>query len=131
MGFPRLLKGILSSHDTEPAGILGGLYTLLWGAWLLKPGSTFETSIVYAAMSKIATEEIWGGTITSLGIMTLVGIAYHLHRVRLMTSMLNCALWLFLAVLFGITSSWQAAGVPHFLLMGIASGWVHIRLTDT
>ena len=130
MGFPRLIRGILSSHDVEPAAILGGLYTLVFGLGLLKPGSTFATSYAYDGMARLAAEEVWGLVVTALGCLTLWGIAYDVRRVRLTTSMLNCAFWCFMAILIGLATNWAAAGVPHFVLMGVASGWVHLRLAD-
>ena len=129
MMFARLLKAVLSSHDTEPVMILISLYTLVWGIWLLLPMDTLAASTSYREMLRLLPELVWGTGITALGVAGLWSVAYDQQQARRLTSMGICALWVFVAVLIGIGTQWVAAAVTHFLLMAAASAWVHLRLT--
>ena len=94
---------------------------MAWGLWLLAPWwNTFTTlSPAYSYMRHIAPEEYWGAYFFVFGLLLLVGALWRRRSLSAVGAV--GVLWgrLFVGVLTGLASGWQAAGVPDFTIWAI------------
>ena len=123
----RRLRNIIVHADTEPVGLIMGLYTLSWGLILLLPAKTFANPS-YARMESIAPEDVWGVFIVLLGCVILYGVLYGVSVCRVSTSLITALLWTVIGFLTGSAGGWSTTGWIHFFGAALISYAMHYRL---
>lgn len=110
--------------------IVLGVYTIVWGLWILNPWTTvFTQAPLYSAMAGIASETFWGTTAIIFGAITSYGAMKPEYRNLRIGSFAAALHWFIIALLYFV-GDWHATGGISALTFFIYSGliWVNIRV---
>ena len=97
--------------------------SLLYGVWLIVPGTTMDASIapVYAVIVALGVpEEVWGLLFLAAGVFRLYAVLYKRHNLRRWAALL--AIWQWGLFALGLFAASPMAALPTFcLLFSLAS----------
>jgi hypothetical protein len=109
----------LDSHrryiETIPA-----LYAFVWGLWILFPWKSFETSLVYSEMARLAPEWLWGTFYAALGFFQLLVYALDKPKLRIIGMVISMFAFINLTI-FAAFGNYQSTASPSFFVMAIAA----------
>ena len=102
---------------------LGEAVTLmLWGAWVgTTLFSSFSAAKVFTLMSKIASEEFWGGSIFLIGTLQLLFLYTKYTKISCMLSLLGMFGFIIITIFFAL-SNWASTATPMYIAFSIYSG---------
>ena len=108
---------------------------VLWGLVVLYPNGTFESSDVFHAMMRIASEGVWSSIILAVGLFQIFGILCKKSTVRLVSSVLNLLAFITLFILLSLGSLRSTAFVIYlsmcstswFVFMDVLEDWKEER----
>lgn len=123
------LRVLLTERDIEAAEGISAASAVGWGLVVALPVDTFALSRSYALMAAWAPESAWGLGIALLGLVQAAALYRDWRRPRRVMACLAFSLWLFLAALFGYSSTWYSPAVPAFLVLAAFSSWAYLRLS--
>ena len=103
--------------------------TALWGTVLLLPGSTYDTSPVFAFTSYIVSENVLGSVMVFFGVLRLIGLFVNGARqdvtpwIRVVSAGVGFMVWSLICFSFalsGVVSTWLAI-YPVIVLVELAN----------
>lgn len=100
---------------------------ILWGTWLLLPGSTYSLSDrIYAGLANIASEEFWGLLATCFGAIHVVALLvngnfYLTPTIRAMSAGVGSTIWLVLLITSVANGAGLAASMPLYAMLCLAN----------
>jgi hypothetical protein len=96
----------------------------LWGFILLLPPPTFAVLSLYAGMSHVASEGIWGLAMVAGGCYQMFARATEQRAARLRAAAIMCALWGFVAgfLVYANPLTTAAAVYPSLAILNIWAG---------
>lgn len=113
----------------NPASIiLLGLFTVLWGTWIILPfWNVFATAPMFHALLEIAPEWAWGLNAITCGALTTYGV--HSRRYKPLASGIAVATWHWsIIALFCFLGDWQNAGGLVYLFLGVCAALTRLNL---
>lgn len=122
------LKGLMRPLNPSIIVVLG-LYTALWGFWIINPWWTvFTQAALYSAMADIAGECVWGGIALVAGLITTRGAlkpSYHNLHLGAFVAFLH---WFAIAVLY-FMGDWTNTGGITSLTFAIYAAlvWFNVK----
>jgi len=123
----RLAIFLAKSH-TEVGEYILGLFSLLWGIWLLLPvWNTFSINM-FSAFLHVAPEEIWGLAAVSLGVITIFSAAIKDLPMRKTSTFINIIFWLFISFMFLLATP-KTTAIPIYAMLALQSFWRYVKLT--
>lgn len=125
----KLARSLLKPINPSIIIILG-VYTILWGVWIINPlWTVFSHAALYSAMDAIAPEWWWGSVAIISGLVITRGAlkpSYHnLH----LGSFVACLHWLAIAILY-FAGDWMNTGGITSLTFAFYSGivWLNVKV---
>lgn len=110
--------------------VILGLYTVLWGLWILSPFWTvFTQAPVYCAMALIMPETCWGILATLAGLFIIKGAVSEEYSKLILGSMVSFLHWLTIAILY-FAADWQNTGGITCIMLAAYSAivWINIKI---
>lgn len=106
---------------------LMSLGLMLWGLWVANPFvDTFDAGF-YMAMQNLASEATWATMFLISGFVFMLGVIRRdFERIRF-GSLLGFILWLFVAVLYGISDPSVTPTATNTVLAAL-HGWVYVQV---
>lgn len=110
--------------------IVLGIYTIVWGLWILNPLFTvFTQAPLYSAMQAIAPEYVWGSIAVAAGLLVTRGAtkpSYDNLRLGSFTGFLH---WFVIGILYFMGDAASTGGITA-LTFAIYSAivWVNIKV---
>lgn len=77
-----------------------GLYTVLWGLWVMLPFTVFTHAVAFHIMGRYGTEFLWGGIAVSCGLIIIRGATKPVYWNIEIGALVAFFFWLTLAILF-------------------------------
>lgn len=109
--------------------VILGVYTIVWGLWILSPFWTvFSQAPLYAALAHIAAEWVWGAIAVVAGVIISYG-AYKPSYFNLTLGSFTAALhWLVIALMYFV-GDWSSTGGITSLAFAIYASivWLNIK----
>lgn len=118
---------LIVQRDVDLLEVSSGVLLLGWGAQLLLPWNTFATSGGYAVLALIMPEWLWGFLMAWLGVTKIGSYLLDQWRVRLLTSLCGCMVWVFLSVAFGMANP-AGTGIIVYPFLAINSALIFWRV---
>lgn len=123
----RFAKSLLSPINPAAIIILG-VYTVVWGLWLISPWwSVFSTAPVYSALYHWAPEWAWGANAVFCGSITAWGALTRRDNSLLTGSFVAFIHW-FLIALFYFAGDWMNTAGITALTLAIYAGFIHVNI---
>ena len=110
--------------------IILGVYTILWGLWIVSPYWTvFTQAPLFGAMDSIAPEYVWGLIAVAAGCVISHGALKPRYRNIQWGSFVAFFHWFIIAILY-FAGDWQNTGGITALAFALYSGlvWVNIKV---
>lgn len=125
---------LLNKSDLLATRFILSLSSFLWGSMLLIPGDTFDRPM-FAVISKIMPEEIWGILFFAHAVAALCSLFIGMHKkvLLILDSILGCFLWtsITLGMLFSLlyTDGFQTApaATSPSIILTLVSWWLLAR----
>jgi hypothetical protein len=127
-----LVKSLLKPINTSIIIILG-IYTIVWGLWIIAPWWTvFTTAPLYSAMAGIGSETFWGSTAIIAGTVVTFGAVKPSYRNLHMGAFVACLHWLIIGIFYFI-GDWTNTGGITALTFAVYAAvvWVNIKINKT
>jgi len=122
----EIARGLRKPINTAAISIMGA-YTFVWGLWLTLPWSTFDRSVIYEYMERLAPEIVWGIVAMLIGLFMLRGVWKQSYRALHTGAAAGFYYWLVIAV-FYILGSWQSVGWINSFMVSLYCAFVAINL---
>jgi hypothetical protein len=126
----RRLWRVWWDYDPGPAEFLLGLFTGLWGLWVLLPWqpATFAVGVAFRGLvSTGVPEEVWGAFALSIAVLRLLALGYDRRRARAGFSLLAGGFWLTVSWSV-VTNTFTSTGTVIYPLLTLACFGVYLRL---
>lgn len=110
--------------------IILGIYTVVWGLWIINPFWTvFTQAPLYSAMANIAPECVWGAVAIVSGATTIRGAVKPRFENIQLGSLIAFFHWLIIGILY-LIGDWQNTGGITSLTFAAYSAivWVNIKV---
>jgi hypothetical protein len=110
--------------------IVLGVYTIIWGLWIINPFWTvFTTASVYSAMMSIAPEWFWGGVAIISGMFVTRGALKPSFRNLQLGAFIGFFHWLVIGILYFV-GDWMNTGGITAITFATYSAlvWVNIKI---
>lgn len=125
----KILKAL--SNPINPSVILIlGLFTVLWGAWVLSPFWTvFTQAPLYVQMAEVASEPVWGLFAIGSGLFTIRGAVKPSYMNLRLGSWAATAMWSVITVMYFI-GDWASTGGITTLCFAVYAFfvWLNVRM---
>ena len=122
-----LATALLRPINTS-AIILLGIYTVVWGIWIVNPFWTvFTQAGLYSAMASLMPEFIWGIVALAAGAVICYGVLRPSHMRLLQGSFVGFVHW-FLIAIFYFFGDWQNTGGITALFFAIYAAFIFVNL---
>ena len=107
--------------------VILGVYTILWGLWLINPfTSVFASSAVYSAMSFLP-EAVWGGIAVVSGVF-IIG-DHHSMEIGAFISFLHWTIVGFLLLIGSTTSPFGITALTFAIYSGLV--WLNSKCSNS
>ena len=113
--------------------IILGVYTIVWGLWLISPFWTvFTQAPLYSALMAIGSEYFWGSVATVSGMLISYGAIKPSYRNLILGSLVGFFYWFIIAGLY-FAGDWMNTGGITSLAFAIYSAliWVNIKVNKS
>lgn len=122
------LRTLFFDYDFEFSEFFVGLFTLLWGLWLLNPLlDTFTSSPSFRAMLELGPEWVWGLVTATIGGLQLAALIADRPQARKHLAMLLVLLWMFVSGTFAYANVATTAAIAYPMI-AFCAAWVRVRL---
>ena len=78
-------------------------------------------------MSSLAPEWIWGLWMTLIGLAIVLGMSARNTRWERIGEFAGFVTWLFIAIILGHSSGWQAVSTPIYALIALENAWCYLH----
>lgn len=122
------LADVLLKPVSEAVTAQLGVYTILWGLWVLNPlVDTFTTAPVYSQLlTFIGLEWVWALSAIFFGVITLMGLAQHAPRPVFLGAG-ACALYWFVISIFFFMGDLASTGGISTLFLAVLSTYIYLN----
>lgn len=97
--------------------MLLGLYTTLWGFWLINPfWHVFTRAPLYSFMAKVAPEEVWGAFAIATGVALCYGVYRHSARSLIVGAFIGYFFWGINSLAYFMGDWRNTGGITSFTL---------------
>lgn len=117
---------ILWTADTEPVELLLALILLTFGIVLLLPQPLFSNALVFQAMAKVASEEVWGVGLTLAGLNGVASVLFGSVKYRRITLTFKILFFAWIGTLFVLANP-ITTGYSYFVY-ALFAAWAFVRL---
>lgn len=107
--------------------VILGVYTALWGGWLLGTWSVFGTAPIFDTLSDIGPEWAWGITAVLVGIAVLVGALRPSYGSLMRGTGVCGAFWLFIGI-NTLVGDWQNTAGLTYLFVATYSWFAYLNV---
>lgn len=97
------------------------------GVGFLLPFAAFSRFPNFAAMARLANEDVWGSIYLAAGLLWLTGLLLRLNRTTTSAMLLCFAVRLMQTLMIGEASGWEAPGIYGYAWWAAGCGWCYIR----
>jgi hypothetical protein len=126
-----MLKGLVKRlllPANPSAIILMGLYTILWGLWLINPWwDVFTSADLYSRMSELAPEWLWGLTAIMTGATIVYGAVRPSYKTLCVGAVVGGWHWLMSSAMY-FMGNWQNTGGITSLFISLYSVFIYINI---
>lgn len=122
------LAGALLKPINPAASVILGVYTVLWGLWVVNPlWSVFARAPLYSVMAQLAPEWVWGCFALICGSLMIYGATKRSYRALTNGAGIVNFHWTIvgLCYLFG---DWQSTGGITALCIAFYAGFVYLNI---
>lgn len=125
---PEKLAEALLLPINPSAVIILGLYTVLWGLWVLNPwAAVFGHAALYHIMAGLAPEPFWGGLAILCGIITTYGAYARSYHPLIWGSVVAFLHWFTIACLYFIGDPVNTGGITA-LTFAIYAAYIYLNI---
>jgi hypothetical protein len=122
------LRHILSIPVNNAISLITGLYTLLWGLWVINPyWEVFSRAPLFNALNSVAPEYVWGFIALVTGTFMVWGVLKHSAKSLGRGTFIGFVHWTVIAGGY-FAGDWQNTGGITALLIAIYSGYIYLNL---
>lgn len=126
-GTEKLAKALLLPINPA-AVILLGIYTVVWGLWVVNPfWSVFSQAGVFSILAQVAPEVFWGFLAISCGLVTIYGAVKRSYGPLVRGAATSGWHWLMIATFFLMGNAYDPAGITALIFM-IYSAFVYLNI---
>lgn len=128
----RLATTILKPINPSVIIILG-VYTVVWGLWLVNPFWTvFTQAALYSAMAAIAGEAVWGTIAIIAGAFIVRGALKPSYKNLQFGALVGFLHWLMIGMLYLVGDVFNTGGITS-LTFAIYAGiiWLNVRINKS
>lgn len=119
-------RGLRKPINTAAISIMG-VYTFVWGLWLVLPWSTFNHGPMYEMMATLAPEITWGLVAMTIGAVIIWGVISQTYRALLRGALTGFYYW-FVVSGFYFIGSWQSVSWISAFMVAIYCAFIAINL---
>jgi len=122
------LAAILLEPVNEVVTVFLGIYTVLWGLWVLNPlVDTFTTAKLYSAlMAFLPNEILWGSIAVFFGLMTMVALAKRMPKNLFYGSAASALHWGVISIFYFIGDTANTGGITA-LFLAVLSTYIYLN----
>lgn len=122
-----LIKRLLAPINPNSIIFLG-VYTILWGLWLIAPmWDVFTAAALFSQMHALAPEWVWGTIAVVSGIATAYGAIKPSYTTLTVGAMIGCLHWLNVSIMFFI-GDWHNTGGITALAISIFAAYIYLNV---
>jgi hypothetical protein len=122
------LAGALLKPINPSASVILGVYTVLWGLWVVNPfWSVFSGAEVFSVMSGLAPEFVWGIIAILCGSLMIYGATKRAFKSLTRGAGVVGIFW-FLISLCYFLSDWHSVNGITAVVMAIYAGFVYLNI---
>ena len=122
------LAGALLKPINPAASVILGVYTVLWGLWVVSPfWSVFARASYYSVMASLAPEVLWGIFALFCGGMMMYGAIKRSYRALTNGAGVMFGHW-FIISLCNFLADWQATGGVTSMMIALYAGFVYLNI---
>ena len=110
--------------------IILGVYTVVWGLWILNPfWDVFASAPLYSQMAHIANEYVWGGIAITAGLIITRGATKPSYSNIQIGAIVAFFHWFTISILYFV-GDWMNTGGITALMLAVYSGivWLNIKV---
>lgn len=110
--------------------VILGIYTVVWGMWIINPfWNVFTSAPLYSAMGAAAPEYVWGGIAIVAGTITTYGALKPSYTNLHLGAFVAALHWLAISMMYFI-GDWINTGGITALCFAVYAGivWVNIKV---
>ena len=122
-----LAKALLKPINTS-AIVLLGVYTVLWGLWLIAPWwDVFTVAALYSQMAAIAPEWVWGMVALVCGSATMYGAIKPSYKTLSIGALVAGWHWTMVSV-FYFSGDWHNTGGITAFIFAVYAAFVYLNI---
>lgn len=122
------LAGALLKPINPAASIILGVYTIIWGLWVINPiWSVFARAPLYAVMASLAPEYVWGAFALLCGSAMVFGATRRSFRALTNGAIAVWFHWLLIGVCYFL-GDWQSTGGITAIMLAVYAGFVYLNI---
>jgi hypothetical protein len=122
------LAGALLKPINPSASVILGVYTVLWGLWVVNPfWSVFARAPLYSVMASLAPEWAWGCFALFCGGMMIYGATNRSFRALTNGAIAVWGHWFIISVCY-FFGDWQSTGGITALMLAVYAGFVYLNI---
>lgn len=118
----RLLRPINSATS-----VLLGVFTIMWGLWLLGPWSVFNSANLFTTLAFIGSEWIWGAVAIFVGVALVYGAIKPSFKSLICSSAFSSLFWLFISIVL-FAADWQNTGGLTYGFIATYSAFIYLNV---
>jgi hypothetical protein len=123
----KIALGMMYPANPYATSIIG-LFTLLWGLWIVNPfWHVFTSAALYEKAAGFAPEWAWGSWSTLCGLVILIAL-YKGSFKRLIDALAFCVWHWFTIAVFYFWGDWQNTGGLTYLFVGVLSLYMYLNI---
>lgn len=125
---PRSIAKALLLPINPAAIIILGVYTIVWGLWLINPFWTvFTQAALYSDLARLAPEAFWGALAIACGSATTYGAVTRTYRPLIFGAVVAGWHWFMISVLY-FMGDWHNTGGITALAFAIYAAFVYLNI---
>ena len=113
--------------DPRPFMTILGMFTALWGAWLMMPWVTTFNNPIYDTIAFFAPETVWGAVLFVVGVGKIVHAFRPIDTVSFVIVLIASSLWTFIFVAF-VVSAFRTTAIPVYGQVVLWNAWLLYRI---
>lgn len=122
------LRHILSIPVNSAIALITGLYTLLWGLWVINPfWDVFSRASLFHALNTVMPEVGWGAVALVTGLFMVWGVTKHSWKSLSWGSFAGFTHWLVISGGYFV-GDWQNTGGITSLVLAVYCGYIYLNL---
>lgn len=121
-----LIAALLQPINTS-AVILLGIYTIVWGLWMVAPWSVFPDAGLYDQMRALAPEQVWGTIAIICGSFTAYGAYRPSYKTLTIGAGMAFSHWFIISILY-FMGNWRNTGGITAATFALYAAYVYLNI---